>query len=288
VIYNMLYGTSITSYAGTAHLMIGDTVTLSNGSSFAGTKYWGGASWLSPGVVIDGNLLVSGTVSASALNVSTLSAITANLGTVTAGTISAAADIDISGGAKVSGNKTSVNYVGYQASGVFNDSLSSDIGVIGLTNRSEKAGVAGYSLHVDAPGLYGGNLDPTNGLGARVDGKFRWGSYTWASPPGGSSLLASDGTWLAQSTFAIAGHDHAAWYAAIGHAHAGVYADSGHNHAGVYLGVSEQATDSAQLGGYSPANWLRQTGATAGTVTPNYYLTVTGGGITVRIPCAYP
>ncbi len=64
VIYNMLNGTALTTKATTAHLQIGDTVTLSNGSSFSGTKYWSGSGWLRPGVVIDGNLLVLGTVSA--------------------------------------------------------------------------------------------------------------------------------------------------------------------------------------------------------------------------------
>lgn len=48
-----------------AHLRIGDTVTISNGTSFAATKYWSGTGWLDPGVVIDGNLLVNGTVSAT-------------------------------------------------------------------------------------------------------------------------------------------------------------------------------------------------------------------------------
>lgn len=74
VIYNMIYGTSMTSYASTGHLRIGDTVTLSNGSTFAQTRYWGGASWLTPGVVIDGNLLVSGTVSASKVGAGTMDA----------------------------------------------------------------------------------------------------------------------------------------------------------------------------------------------------------------------
>lgn len=71
VIYNMVYGAALTSYASTSHLRIGDTVTLSNGSTFAETRYWGGSSWLNPGVVIDGNLLVNGTVSANYLSVGT-------------------------------------------------------------------------------------------------------------------------------------------------------------------------------------------------------------------------
>lgn len=47
--------------------VIGDTVTISNGTSFAETRYWSGFSWVSPGVVIDGNLLVNGTLSAGTI-----------------------------------------------------------------------------------------------------------------------------------------------------------------------------------------------------------------------------
>lgn len=66
VIWNMLNGTSLTTQSLTTHLRIGDTVTLTNGASPTAsyTKFWSGTQWLTPGVVIDGNLLVLGTVSA--------------------------------------------------------------------------------------------------------------------------------------------------------------------------------------------------------------------------------
>ncbi|MEC4750056.1 hypothetical protein [Methylomicrobium sp. Wu6] len=51
----------------------GDTVTISNGSTFAMTKYWNGSAWVAPGTVIDGNLLVSGSVSAAKINANGLS-----------------------------------------------------------------------------------------------------------------------------------------------------------------------------------------------------------------------
>lgn len=53
-----------------SHLRIGDTITVANASSgatVAVTGYWSGTAWLNPGVMIDGNLLVSGTVSATSL-----------------------------------------------------------------------------------------------------------------------------------------------------------------------------------------------------------------------------
>ncbi len=48
--------------------VINDEVTISNGSTYAMTKYWNGSAWVAPGTVIDGNLLVSGSVSAAKIN----------------------------------------------------------------------------------------------------------------------------------------------------------------------------------------------------------------------------
>jgi hypothetical protein len=102
VIYNMLNGTSLTTQASSAHLRIGDTVTLSNGSSFAKTKYWSGSGWVIPGVTIDGNLLVNGTVSANVLNGGSITSSTVNLG-------SGSFQVD------VSGNVTSTKFQGFNA-----------------------------------------------------------------------------------------------------------------------------------------------------------------------------
>ena len=61
----------------------------SDGSGYLGVS-GGGFSWNSSGtVVINGSLLVAGTVTAAKMNVSTLSAITADMGTITAGSITA-------------------------------------------------------------------------------------------------------------------------------------------------------------------------------------------------------
>ena len=60
--------------------VIGDTVTLTNGlsgpSAFIQTKYWGGigVEWTTAGVIIDGNLLVNGSISGSKIAAGTLSA----------------------------------------------------------------------------------------------------------------------------------------------------------------------------------------------------------------------
>lgn len=67
---NTTAANAIYAYTGTYYLVPGDTVTISNGTSYAATKYWAGAGtgWADPGVVIDGNLLVGGNVTAKSLN----------------------------------------------------------------------------------------------------------------------------------------------------------------------------------------------------------------------------
>jgi hypothetical protein len=78
VIYNMLTGESLTTaLLSTTHLSMGDTVTLSDGTvvvqgTFARTKTWSGTAWLELASTIDGNLLVKGTVSASAVTAGTI------------------------------------------------------------------------------------------------------------------------------------------------------------------------------------------------------------------------
>ncbi len=65
VISNMLLGESLTTaLAANTHLLPGDTVTLSNGTDFAKTRFWDGGGWVDLGTVIDGNLLVHGSVTA--------------------------------------------------------------------------------------------------------------------------------------------------------------------------------------------------------------------------------
>lgn len=52
-----------------SHMRMGDKVTLKNTSeSVVVTGYWGGSAWMHPGTILDGNLLVPGTVSASKID----------------------------------------------------------------------------------------------------------------------------------------------------------------------------------------------------------------------------
>lgn len=72
---------AIISATGSSTKVIGDTVTISNGSSFAATKYWSGSAWVDPGVVLNGNLLVNGTVSGNVINGGRIGGVTIGIGT---------------------------------------------------------------------------------------------------------------------------------------------------------------------------------------------------------------
>jgi hypothetical protein len=52
------------SAPNTNHLVVGDAVTISNGFDFTQTRHWMGAAWLIPAAMINGDLLVDGTVAA--------------------------------------------------------------------------------------------------------------------------------------------------------------------------------------------------------------------------------
>ena len=93
VIYNMLAGENAQSltyqafYNAGWRMQVGDTVTMTNGSATvaataAFTRYWAGTEWIDPAVIINGSLLVTGTVGANKLASNFLSANWANIGTL--------------------------------------------------------------------------------------------------------------------------------------------------------------------------------------------------------------
>lgn len=222
---------AISAVTGTVPV-IGDTVTFSSGST-ATTKYWGGSitGWVDPGVVINGNLLVSGTVSSSAIGTNTLSAVS----------------IDTTGRIKAEGN--SVAYAGYPQyrGAIFGVNASQDgnpdyrKGVVGYSlggagisgvGDSGPSGTYGSAVGVQGVGWAGGDFrsDTVNGIGVYGQGptaglfvsgatngvgvscsasgasslslsvggsgRVKWSSYTYSPPDGSASkFMAADGTW---------------------------------------------------------------------------------------------
>lgn len=178
------YGTGTWSDAAANALLpsaavIGDTVTISDASS-ATTKYWGGSAWVDPGVVIDGNLLVTGTLSATKIGA----------GSITAATVATSGSIRATG----TTTPTLSGITGYTATGVFNESRFRTLGVVGVSHGSSAgAGVLGYGGTGDAYGVWaynpGGTALQVSGQASFTDDVYISGDLTAGSDAGGANRL---------------------------------------------------------------------------------------------------
>jgi len=74
VIFNLVNGSAATSEVTfTSYNQIGDTVTFTNSAQTASfTKFWDGTTWLDPAVIINGNLIATGTIAANRLAANSL------------------------------------------------------------------------------------------------------------------------------------------------------------------------------------------------------------------------
>lgn len=89
---------------------------------------------------------------------------------------------------------------------------------------------------------------------------------------------------------------HASAFAAASHTHTGVNADlvdgyhagSGYNQVPVNNGVLNSTLNADMLDGYHASDFFRYTSYGYGAPATNAYITVNVGGITVRVPVAYP
>lgn len=172
--YNNGAGAGAPSYAAQATTLIaaatsgstpttpikGDTVTFSHTSgTYTYTITHNGTSWVAPGVIIDGSLLVTGSITTSHLS-SSVSISTS--GYVYAAGNSSYTIVDPSSGTGAAGT----------ASGFFNAATGAKFGVVGYTADSGGAGVYGYDSNV------------SNGRG--VAGRGVLGVYGVATVSGGA------------------------------------------------------------------------------------------------------
>ena len=222
---------AILTNTGSAIKYAGDKVTIYNNAGFAQTKYWDGISTWTTGQIINGNVLVSGTVTSNAIGTNTLSAV----------------NIDTTGRIKAEGD--SVAYAGYpQYRGAIfgvNASLNGNTdyrkGVVGYSlggagisglGDSGPSGTYGSAIGVQGVGWSGGDFrsntvnglgvygqgptaglfvsNTTNGVGLSCSasgassislrivgtGRVQWSSYTYSPPDGSvSKFMAANGTW---------------------------------------------------------------------------------------------
>ena len=195
---------SFTKYAG-------DKVTIYNNAGFAQLKYWDGISAWTTGQIINGNVLVSGTVTSNAIGTNILNAVGVNTsqyvkaqGLVSNGSTQAAiwGENSSHNGVAVVGWTSSSTGLG----GVYGYSTTG-YGVYGTSsgNTGDSAGVRGEGLGINSTGVLGEGLGinstgvrgySTSGAAVFCDGKFKFGNYTYLSPDGSASkFMAANGTW---------------------------------------------------------------------------------------------
>ena len=184
-INNMLTGATLTStLATTSHLRIGDTVIEGNGTTWSQEKFWSGSAWLLPGTVIDGNLLVTGTISGGV-------------------------NINITGYGKFEGSAAyTVPYYGGSisvdvalAAGTA-ATPASEVGVYGRTIVSSGAGVMGINTNTSSgDGVYGegdtgvtGYANSSNATGVRGYGNASALSYA-VRASANNTVSGSRGLW---------------------------------------------------------------------------------------------
>lgn len=222
---------AILTNTGSAVKYAGDKVTIYNNAGFAQTKYWDGISTWATGQIINGNVLVSGTVTSNAIGTNTLSAVNID----TTGRIKAEGDsVAYAGYAQyrgaIFGVNASVNGNTDYRKGVIGYSLGG-AGVSGLGD-SGPSGTYGSAIGVQGIGWSGGDFrsnvtngigvygqgytggmfssDQTNGVGISCSasgasslslritgsGRVQWSSYTYSPPDGSASkFMAANGTW---------------------------------------------------------------------------------------------
>ena len=183
---------AILGVTGTAN-RIGDTVTYSN-STTATTKYWSGSAWVDPGVVINGNLLVGGSISSS--SVDTTQYVRAK-GIVSDGTRQAAiwGENKTHSGFAVVGLSESANAAG---GGYFQSTSAGSCGVQGV-GANGVIGVKGSSAFgVGVYGYSGGGaaVQGDGPIGVSCQGQFQFGAYNIAQPDGTTTkYLDAAGSW---------------------------------------------------------------------------------------------
>lgn len=189
-----------------AHLRIPDTVTLSNGTNFAETRFWSGSSWIAPGLVVNGNLLVTGTVGANALAANSVTATKIAAGEVSADKISSSATVTAGGVGFALGN-TSVTIGGLSGAALFRSTSNARWGLL-VTNESNISGAGGIGAGVINGSSYAGTFvnatDSTFSVHrtvAQLAQNERAGSFRNNVGPGFTS--AQSEVWLAETDYAI-------------------------------------------------------------------------------------
>lgn len=133
-----------------------------DGKGFSETRYWGGSEWLRPGVVIDGNLLVNGTISGDKIAANAITAAKIKAGSITVDRLSSSdTNLDI---ANVGSFRLGGSSLISQFSGVIQASVPTGV---------NRCAITGSNVTADFPAIAGSAFGSGFGVGA-----YAWNQTT--------------------------------------------------------------------------------------------------------------
>jgi hypothetical protein len=149
--------------------IVGDAVVQYNNASlgsfpppFAQERTWNGTAWVLPGTVLNGSVLVPGTVTAQHINVLTLAALSAVMGDLTSGTITGAVIRTAATGPRIVMDNTTNTLEGIGPGGIFTFLLDADIGTVSMDGNSSLATLSvGNAGSGSAANFLSGGTGPT-------------------------------------------------------------------------------------------------------------------------------
>lgn len=286
---------AILSATGSSLKYAGDKVTIYNNAGFAETRYWDGVSSWTTGQIINGNMLVTGTVTSNAIGTNVLSAV----------------NIETSGRIRSTGSMVVGGDLGGQRASVIGFNLASgENGVCGYSGTG--AGVYGYCKStvggsgVFGQGYYGGSFTTnlSSGVGCRVgnitgnvalqiEGKVTWttsggGAVTWNKPDNsGTKFLRDDGVWAAPGASSGVTSFNSRTGAVTLNSSDVSTAVAGATLAINVTGNAGSATTASNanaLGGLPPSSWVQFVATTTSSKTFAGYMLVQANGTTAYIP----
>ena len=288
------YGTAWTDAAALAAVVAvdpagvvyGDTVTISNNSSFVMVKYWNGSAWVASGIILDGSLIVTNSITAAKINSNGLS-IKDAYGNIILAAGSALDFSNVGGSTKPADNATNSNIYRQTAAPTGGAYTVNDLWVDTDSNPttvsywSGSAWVVSSTYTTNTNQLTdGSNLGGTSawtgvsGTGKPVDNATKNTIYRQAAIPTGGTYTVGDLWFDTDSSPALLYNwSGSAWV---------VVANNVTN--------TNQVTDGAGLGTTSTWSGVSGTGKPANNATVGAYLgdsTGAGGNVTGKIGGVY-
>ena len=253
--------TTATNAVPEASPIVDDLVTISNGTNYALTRRWDGAAWVNIGTVLDGNLLVTGSVNSAKINTNglTIRDPWGNIILDAGGGV--ALDYTKVGGSKPPSNATNGATIGVNLGGQITSSNASTyianaaIGnahIASLSADKLSAGtITGVTIQISSPSLGWLFNAGTNGteVGYRRLGGYNIDATNLANP--GSAAVYGRAVSGSNAEGVMGGH--------LGSGH-GVRGNGGGSGAGRGLvGVGNGMAFFAEAGGYGPFTGVHDT-----------------------------